>query len=144
MRASETGPTPAQGGPTALPEGPDPALIDRLVYSGAETYYGAIRWAFTDLDSDTLTYWATAEHPGILEASVTDDESLNYPVIVNAHNPGSTTVTYGVYDGYGGQASATVTVTAKAKTHPERRREVPGRHLGGRPGDRDALRRRRR
>ena len=65
---------------------------------------------FSDLDSDTLTYWATAEHPGVLEASVSSD----FWLVIDAHNPSSTTVTYGVHDGYGGHASGAVTLTPRA------------------------------
>ena len=90
------------------------ALPSRPIYSGTETQYDVLRWRFWDVDSDTLTYWATAEHPGILEVSVSSDLSLNIPLTIDAHNPGSTTVSYGVYDSYGGYASGTVTITARA------------------------------
>ncbi len=96
------------------PGGPDPVLPSRPIYSGTEAQYDVLRWRFWDVDSDTLTYWATAEHPGILEVSVSSDLSLNIPLTIDAHNPGSTTVSYGVYDSYGGHASGTVTITARA------------------------------
>ena len=92
------------------PTGPDPALVARAMYSGGEVRYDTLRWRFSDTDSDTLTYYATAEHPGVLEASVSSDLWL----VIDAHNPSSTTVTYGVHDGYGGHASGTVTLAPRA------------------------------
>ena len=92
------------------PTGPSPALAARGMYSGGEVRYETLRWMFSDTDSDTLTYYATAEHPGVLEASVSSDLWL----VIDAHNPSSTTVTYGVHDGYGGYASGTVTLAPRA------------------------------
>ena len=113
-----TGPWSDTGSARAnrAPSGPDPALPVRTVLTGqGPRDYHVLRWMFSDLDSDTLTYWATAEDPAILEASVTNDLSLNVPILIDAHNPGNTKVSYGAYDAYGGHASGSVVLTAVTK-----------------------------
>ena len=68
-----------------------------------ETHY------FQDPDNDDLSFWASAEHPGILRANVTG--ILETTLTVEGINPSSSTVTYGAHDGYGGFVSRTFTVT---------------------------------
>ena len=69
-------------------------------------------------DGDALSFSASAEYPGVLTARIvaigigpgTDLDTLN----VEAINPGSSTVTYGSHDGYGGFVSRTITITVTA------------------------------
>ncbi|MDE2869004.1 MAG: fibronectin type III domain-containing protein, partial [Chloroflexota bacterium] len=77
---------------------------------------------FLDPDGDAMSFSASAEYPGVLTARIvaigigpgTDVDTLN----VEGINPGSSTVTYGAHDGYGGYVSRTITVTV---TGSERR-----------------------
>ncbi|MCY4625089.1 MAG: putative Ig domain-containing protein, partial [Chloroflexi bacterium] len=64
---------------------------------------------FTDSDGDTLTPSAEAQYPGLLRVSAST--GTDYSIRVVGLNPGTSTLTYGVSDGYGGVASKTVTYT---------------------------------
>ena len=72
----------------------------------------AISGEFVDDDSDTLTYSASAEHAGVLGVSIEGSAPTNLKMEVL--NPATTTVTYGVSDGYGGYVSATLDVAGVA------------------------------
>ena len=64
---------------------------------------------FTDADSDTLTYSASSEYPGIISASLSGSQ-----LTVEAHNPAAATITYAASDPYGGYVSRTMTITGTA------------------------------
>ena len=67
---------------------------------------------FTDYDSDTLTYSASAQYPGVLRVGIEGDNSDK--LRIHLLNPATSTVTYGVSDGYGGYASKTIDVSGSA------------------------------
>ncbi len=97
---------------------------------------------FTDPDGDTLTYAASVTHPGELMASITGEDSDTLSVV--ARNPASSTVIYGAYDGYGGYASRTLTVTGTAaESRSVVENSVAGTEVGapvtGRPYDGETL-----
>lgn len=64
----------------------------------------------TDVESDTLTVVSAAATNG--SAAIVNDTTINYTP--NANFNGSDTITYGISDGNGGSASATVAVTVTA------------------------------
>ena len=103
---------------------------------------------FADDDGDSLTYSASAQYPGVLRVGIEGQNSDK--LRIHVLNPATSSVTYGVSDGYGGYASKTIDVSGSAETinGADLRRSVAEncrrRHGGGRSGDRDALRRRRR
>ena len=72
----------------------------------------AISGDFVDDDSDTLTYSASAAHAGVLGVSIEGSDPTN--VKMEVLNPATTTVTYGVSDGYGGYVSMNLDVTGVA------------------------------
>ena len=67
---------------------------------------------FADDDSDTLTYWATAAFPGVISVGIEGDDSDK--LRIHVVNPATSSITYGVSDGYGGFASRTVSVSGSA------------------------------
>ncbi|MCY3655644.1 MAG: fibronectin type III domain-containing protein [Chloroflexi bacterium] len=67
---------------------------------------------FVDDDSDTLTYSASAAHAGVIGVSIEGSDPTN--VKMEVLNPATTTVTYGVSDGYGGYVSINLDVTGVA------------------------------
>ena len=69
---------------------------------------------FTDDDGDTLTYSASAQYPGVFTVSIEGENSDKLRIKVL--NPATSTVTYGVSDGYGGYASKTIDVSGSAET----------------------------
>ena len=62
---------------------------------------------FTDADGDALTYTASYAHPGVMSVSVSGTTFSTW-----FRNPGTTTLTYGAHDGYGGYVSRTATITS--------------------------------
>ena len=67
---------------------------------------------FADADGDTLSYAASSAQSGVLTAAITGDDSDT--LTVTAVNPGSTTITYGAHDGFGGYVSHSFTATGTA------------------------------
>ena len=86
-------------------------LADATITVGVATDYD-ISDKFTDVDSDTLTYSASAQYPGVLTTAITGVSSDT--LTATAVNPAASVVTYGVSDGYGGYASRTVTITGQS------------------------------
>ena len=80
--------------------GPGPSLIYNLSTGGY----------FADADSDTLSYSAGSEYPGVIKAWIQNGVTLS----LQALNPSASTVTYGASDAYGGYASRTVEITGTA------------------------------
>ena len=83
-------------------------LADATIAVGVATNYD-ISGKFTDADSDTLTYSASSQYPGVLTAAVTGGS-----LTATAVKPASTTVTYGASDGYGGYTSRSVTIMGQS------------------------------
>ncbi|MCY4575193.1 MAG: fibronectin type III domain-containing protein, partial [Chloroflexi bacterium] len=71
----------------------------------------ANRWGeyFTDADGDTLTPSVQPQYQGLLKALASTGS--DYSIRVEGLNPGTSKLTYGVSDGYGGFASKDVTYT---------------------------------
>ena len=67
---------------------------------------------FADDDSDSLTYSASAQYPGVLRVGIEGENSDK--LRIHVLNPATSTVTYGVSDGYGGYASKTIDVSGSA------------------------------
>ena len=86
-------------------------LADANVAVGSTGSY-AISGKFTDADSDTLTYSASSQYPGVLTAAITGNDSDT--LTVTPVNPAAAIVTYGASDGYGGYVSRTVAITGTA------------------------------
>ena len=68
---------------------------------------------FTDDDGDALTYSASAQYPGVLRVGIEGENSDR--LRIHVLNPATSTVTYGVSDGYGGYASKTIDVSGSAE-----------------------------
>ena len=129
---SDTGEGQANRPPTTT----EAALEDREIERAAEFSEPIEHEYFLDPDDDALSFSASAENPGVLTARIvaigigpgTDVDTLN----VEGINPGSSTVTYGAHDGYGGYVSRTITVTV---TGAERRSVSDGAPAGTLVGD---------
>ena len=80
-----------------------------------ETGQGALGVLFTDADSDTLTYSASAQHPALLGVSLSGAAG-EAQLRVTLLNPGTSKVTYTASDSYGGQDIRTVTLIGTPKT----------------------------
>ncbi|MDE0004709.1 MAG: fibronectin type III domain-containing protein, partial [Rhodospirillaceae bacterium] len=63
---------------------------------------------FTDIDGDTLTWFVSSQYPGLVGFDLT--QSTSY-LVMRFLNPGTSTLTYGAHDGYGGYVSRTVKLT---------------------------------
>ena len=72
---------------------------------------------FTDADSDTLTYSASAQHPALLGVSLSGAAG-EAQLRVTLLNQGSSKVTYTASDLYGGTVTRTVTIGITAKESP--------------------------
>ena len=83
-------------------------LTDYTGTWGRETA-GTIGNVFQDADGDTLSYSASSNRPGV--SSVRMEGANIYSRMLN---PGSSTITYGAHDGYGGYASRTFKLTGTA------------------------------
>ena len=68
---------------------------------------------FADDDGDSLTYSASAKYPGVVRVGIEGDNSDE--LRLHVLNPASSSVTYGVHDGYGGYASKTISVSGSAE-----------------------------
>ncbi|MCY4571692.1 MAG: fibronectin type III domain-containing protein, partial [Gemmatimonadetes bacterium] len=79
-------------------------------HSSGYTFDGKI---FRDTDGDELTFFVSAKNPGIMRASIVEGTPHDSLLTV-ASNPGSTEVTYGVRDPYGGSVELTMTATGVA------------------------------
>ena len=64
---------------------------------------------FTDPNGDTLTPSVQPEYPGLMKALAST--TADYAIRVEGLNPGTSKLTYGAYDGYGGFVSGVVTYT---------------------------------
>ena len=85
---------------------------------------------FEDADSDTLTYSASSEYPGVLTAAITGSNSDTLTVTV-VNPSAATTVTYAASDPYGGYISRTVAITGQgAVTRSVRERSAAGTAVG--------------
>ncbi len=102
---SDTGEGTANRPPTTTALALQDREIDRtdIFSESLETHY------FQDPDNDALSFWASAEYPGILKAEMTG--ILETTLTAEGINPSSSTVTYGAHDGYGGFISRTFAVT---------------------------------
>ena len=81
---------------------------------------------FTDADGDALTYTASYEHPGVMSVSVSGTTFSTY-----FRNPGTTKLTYGAHDGYGGYVERTATITSTAnETRSVRENAAAGTAVG--------------
>ena len=100
----------------------DSALQDREIVQDEESAEPVDAGYFLDPDGDDLSFSASAQRPGVLAAEVANVDSGSgeqTPTLsVEGINPGSSTVTYGAHDGYGGYVARTITVTV---TGAERR-----------------------
>ena len=67
---------------------------------------------FADDDGDSLTYSASAQYSGVLRVGIEGDDSDQ--LRIHVLNPATSTVTYAVFDGYGGSASKTIDVSGSA------------------------------
>ena len=67
---------------------------------------------FADDDGDTLTYAASAQYPGVLRLGIEGEDSDK--LRIHVLNPATSSVTYGVSDGYGGYASKTIDISGSA------------------------------
>ena len=74
---------------------------------------------FTDLDSDTLTYSASAQHPALLSVSLTGTAGTDAVLTANLLNQGASKVNFTASDPYGGQVTRSANVTIIAKTSRE-------------------------
>ncbi|MDE2904878.1 MAG: Ig-like domain-containing protein, partial [Acidobacteriota bacterium] len=72
-----------------------------------------ISQSFSDSDEDTLTYSASFEPAGIIGLTLTPNDS-GARMDLDYLNPGTTTLTYGASDAYGGYASRTTEFTVVA------------------------------
>ena len=122
-----------------------PTLSDDSFIADASYPWGAVgeldnlAGFFTDADGDTLTYTASYAHPGVMKASVNGTT-----LWTDFRNPGTTTLTYGAHDGYGGYVSRTATISSTGTvTRSVRENSAAGTTVGS-PGAGDAIRRRRR
>ncbi len=108
---SDTGEGQANRPPTTTAE----TLEDREIERAAKIEASIGTGFFVDPDGDALSFSASAAHPGVFTAGVSDIEigpgEVMPTLIVVGVNPSSSTVTYGAHDGYGGYASRTMTVT---------------------------------
>ncbi|MYD94712.1 MAG: hypothetical protein F4Y02_13705 [Chloroflexi bacterium] len=108
---SDTGEGQANRPPTTT----EVALEDREIERTGQINEPIEHEYFLDADGDALSFSASAQYPGVLRARISDInigpgtevDTLN----VEGINPGSSTVTYGAHDGYGGYVSRTMTVT---------------------------------
>ncbi|MDE2868042.1 MAG: fibronectin type III domain-containing protein, partial [Chloroflexota bacterium] len=82
-----------------------------LLWGGADSVR-TLNDKFADDDSDALTYSASAQYPGVLRVGIEGDDSDQ--LRIHVLNPATSTVTYGVSDGYGGYASKTIDVSGSA------------------------------
>ncbi len=92
---------------------------------------------FGDADSDTLSYSASSEYPGVIRAGTDGDPAKLWYVAVN---PASATITYAAQDPYGGYFAATFEVTGVAnEVRSVAENSAAGTHvgrsLGGTPYD---------
>ncbi|MYE07093.1 MAG: hypothetical protein F4Y04_07745, partial [Chloroflexi bacterium] len=83
-----------------------------LLWGGADSVR-TLNDKFADDDSDTLTYAASAQYPGVLRVGIEGDNSDK--LRIHVLNPATSTVTYGVSDAYGGYASKTIDVSGSAE-----------------------------
>ena len=79
---------------------------------GGDDAVRAISAKFADDDGDTLTYSASALNPGILGVSIEGSSPTN--LRIKLLNPGTSTVTYGVHDRYGGYISESISASSDA------------------------------
>ena len=73
---------------------------------------------YYDHDSDTLTWFVSSQYPGLVGFEVTQSSSY---LIVRYINPGTSTLTYGAHDGYGGYISRTVKLTTGTRERDPQR-----------------------
>ena len=114
-----------------------PTLSDDSFIADASYPWGAVgeldnlAGFFTDADGDTLTYTASYAHPGVMKASVNGTT-----LWTDFRNPGTTTLTYGAYDGYGGYVQRTATISSTGTvTRSVRENSAAGTTVGARvPG----------
>ncbi|MDE0231449.1 MAG: fibronectin type III domain-containing protein [bacterium] len=89
-------------------------------------YSWEIETYFSDADGDTLTYTATSDYPGVINAWTVGSDMKMMPL-----NPSSATITYGVRDAYGGRASKAVKLTTVAyETREVAERSAAGATVG--------------
>ena len=81
-------------------------------YEHYTTSYGDSSRYFRDADGDTLTGTMASQYPGIVRVWV--DQGTDARFWFSYINPGSSTVTYGVLDPYGGYVSRNVTHTVSS------------------------------
>ena len=114
-----------------------PTLSDDSFIADASYPWGAVgeldnlAGFFTDADGDTLTYTASYAHPGVMKASVNGTT-----LWTDFRNPGTTTLTYGAHDGFGGYVSRTATISSTGTvTRSVRENSAAGTTVGARvPG----------
>ncbi len=81
----------------------------------AETGQGAVGVLFSDPDSDTLTYTASAEKPALLGVSVSGTAG-SATLTATLLNQGTSKVNYTATDPYGGSVTRSATIGITAKT----------------------------
>ena len=79
---------------------------------GGEDSIRTLNDKFADDDGDSLTYSASAQYAGVLRLGIEGENSDK--LRIHILNPATSTVTYGVSDGYGGYASKTIDVSGSA------------------------------
>ena len=80
---------------------------------------------FGDADGDTLMLWGTAQHPALLDVTVSGEPG-NSRLTTTIRNPGTSSFTFGVHDGYGGYLSLTKTISGYHKTGRRVAENSPG------------------
>ena len=103
-----------------------------------ESGQGALGIFFQDADSDALTYAATAQRPALLGVSLSGGAGEAH-LQATLLNQGSSELTFTASDPYGGRVTRHGDHQHHREGEPERCRELPRRHAGRRPGDRDAV-----
>ena len=99
---------------------------------GTQSIWRVPTTEFTDADGDALMLFGSADHPALLGVSVSGEPGNN-SLTVTLLNPGSSTLTYGVHDGYGGYFSETYTIRAYHKTSRSVNENSPAGTLVGGP-----------
>ncbi len=88
-------------------------ILDDTIPWGHSYGYTFDGHIFQDTEGDALTFFVSAANPGIMRASIVEGTPHDSLFMV-ASNPGSTEVTYGVRDPYGGSVALTMTATGVA------------------------------
>ena len=114
VAGSEVGPwSPiAEGRANRPPTGTEDTIVDGNFGWGGSSVTGMDSY-FEDADGDPLTYWATSQYPGVIQVWIEMSGDQGH-LWMRSLNPGSSKITYGVSDGYGGFATKEFTDIVEA------------------------------